>query len=323
MVSLFRENSSGSIFWLLLLSLGPHASFLVSAPEIIAAHGTGALGGFFFLLPPVPSFILVLCYHTLVVVQALRLNHLASELRLFSKVSFTVGMSYLLLTALFNPWAHITPALICNSLLIWLFGKMVRLQNAALPRQVIFNIGFIAGLSVMLYHPAVTLVPLCLIAIAILRPFHLNEWFIMLLGIITPFYLLVSVLYLGSSLEDIWLYVPEWGVSLKLPAHSPVFISTVILLGILLLAGIYLWRANAARTLIQVRKAWAVLLFMLVVLLPVMFVCKDAGFESGIMATVPAAVFVAGVFIYPRRAWLPAILFWVLVALSLYNNWPQ
>lgn len=323
MVSLFRENSSGSIFWLLLLSLGLHASFLVSAPEIVAAHGAGALGGLFFLLPPVPSFILVILYHTLVVLQALRLNHIASELRMFSKVSFTVAMSYLLLTALFAPWAHITPALICNSLVIWLFGKMVRLQQTALARQVIFNIGFIAGLSVMLYHPAVTLVPLCLIAIAVLRSFHLNEWFIMLLGVITPFYLLLSILYLGNNLEDIWLYVPEWGLSFTLPSRTPVFIASLILLGVLLMTGIYLWRSYAARTLIQVRKAWAVLLFMLLLLLPVMFICKDAGFESGMMAMVPAAVFVAGIFIYPRRAWFPAVVFWLLAALSLYNNWPQ
>lgn len=323
MVSLFRENSSGSIFWLLLLSLGLHACFLVQAPELVAAHGTGALGGLFFLTPSIPGFILVVVYHTLVVLQAMRVNHIAAELRLFPKVSYTVAMGYLLLTALFEPWAHITPALLCNSLIIWLFGKMVRLQEAALPRQVIFNIGFIAGLLVMLYHPSVTLVPLCLIAIAILRPFHLNEWFIVLLGVFTPFYLLVSLLYLGGNLGDVWLYIPEWGLSFSPPAHTPVFIGTAALLGILIIAGIFLWRANATRTLIQVRKAWTVLLLMLVMLIPVMFVCKDAGFESGIMAMVPAAVFVAGVFIYPRRGWLPALVFWLLAGLSVYNNWPQ
>lgn len=323
MVSLFRENSSGSIFWLLLLSLGLHACFLVKAPEVVAAHGTGALGGLFFLSPPIPGFILVVIYHTLVVLQALRLNHIAAELRLFSKVSYSVAMTYLLLTALFEPWAHITPALLCNSLIIWLFGKMVRLQEGALPRQVIFNIGFIAGVLVMLYHPSVTLVPLCLIAIAILRPFHLNEWFIVLLGVFTPFYLLVSLLYLGGNLGDIWLYIPEWGLSFPLPLRSPVFTGALALLCVLLLTGLFLWRANATRSLIQVRKAWTVLLLMLLMLLPVMFVCRDAGFESGIMAMVPAAVFVTGVFIYPRRGWLPSVVFWLLAGLSVYNNWPQ
>ncbi|BAV08823.1 hypothetical protein [Filimonas lacunae] len=297
-------------------------SFFQHPPEIIAAQGTGALGGMFYLLPPLPPIILVLVYHALIVFQALRLNHIASELRLYPKVAYVVGMTYILLTALFEQWAHITPALICNSLLIWLFGKMVRLQEVSLTRPVIYNIGMIAGLSVVLYHPAVTLVLLCLLALAILRPFHLNEWFIMLLGVVTPFYFLISVLFLSNSLEDIWLYIPEWSWHLPLPAHGlKTLLATAILWGVLLLVGIYLWRSHAKRTLIQVRKAWAVLLFMLLVLLPVMVICKDAGFESGIMAMVPAAAFIAGIFLFPRRTWLPALLFWLLTLLSLYNTW--
>lgn len=323
MIALFREKSSGSVFWLLLLSLVLHSSFFAHPPQVVAANGNGALGGLFFLAPPLPPFALILLYHMLVLLQALRLNHIASEIRLFNKPSYVIAMVYLLLTALFEPWTQITPALVCNTLLIWLFGKMVRLQEASLPRGVIFNIGLIAGFSVMLYHPAVTLVLLCIVALAVLRPFYLNEWFIMLLGLLTPFYLLVSLLYLGDSLEDIWLYVPEWALSAPNTQQGALAIGTGVLLAAILLAGIYLWRAHAARTLIQVRKAWSLLLFMLLVLLPVMFICKDAGFESGLMAMVPAAVFAAGIFIYPRRLWLPSLLFWALAAVSLYNTWLQ
>lgn len=324
MVSLFRENSSGSIFLLLMLSIGLHASFFITAPEIAASHGNGALGGLFFMLPPVPGFLLVIIYHTLVVFQAIRLNIIAAEMRLFQKPGYAVAMTYILLTALFKPWAHLTPALCCNVLIIWLFGKMVRLQEGALTRQVVYNVGMIAGFSVVLYHPAVTLVPLCLVALAILRPFHLNEWFIMLLGVITPFYFLVSILYLGNNLEDIWLYIPEWGFSFVRPArHMYVLTGTAGLLALLLLVGIYLWRAHSARMLIQVRKAWAVLLFMLLFLLPVAFVCRDAGWQAGVMAMVPTAAFIAGIFIYPQRTWFSVLLFWVLAALSLYNTWQQ
>jgi hypothetical protein len=73
--------------------------------------------------------------------------------------------------------------------------------------------------------------------------------------------------------------------------------------------------------LIHVRKEWTVLLFMLLLLLPAMFISKDAGYEAGLLAMVPAAAFASNIFLYPARASIPALLFWALSILAFYNNW--
>lgn len=320
MVNFFRERSAGNVFGLILLSILLHLPFFTHPPQIVPANGNGALSPVLFALPPLPDVVIMILYHIIVLLQALRLNYMLNELRMFQKLAFTTAMCYVLLTSLFQQWNHITPALLCNSLIIWLFHKMTQLKSTNKARSIIYNIGFIAGTAVLLYHPSMTLVLVCFIAIGILRPFQLNEWFIMLIGILTPFYFLVILLFLQNNLDSIWLYIPEWGMPFRLPPDLRPAIISLIALAAVLLAGIASWRANAGRMLIQVRKEWSVLLFMLLSLIPSMFISKDAGYEAGLLAMVPGAALASHIFLNPRRAWLPNILFWGLAGLSIYNN---
>lgn len=287
------------------------------------ANGNGALSPLLFALPSMPGVIWMIIYHVIVLLQALRLNYILNEKRMFQRQAFTTAMCYVLLTALFAQWTHITPALLCNSLIIWLFDKMTQLQGTAKPKTIIYNIGCIAGAAVLLYHPSIMVVLACFLAIAILRPFDLTEWFVLLMAILTPFYFLISFLYLAGDINDLWLYIPEWGMPFRLPPDIRPALATLILLGAVLLAGIYMWRTHSGRMLIQVRKEWSVLLFLLLSLAPAMFISKDAGYEAGLLAMVPAAAFAANLFFYPRKVWFLFIIFWALVALAIYNNLHQ
>jgi hypothetical protein len=320
-VTLFRERSSGSIFLLIILSIALHVPFFIHPPQVMPANGNGALSPLLFMLPELPDIVLMVLYHAIVLVQALRFNFILNEMRLFHRQAFTTAMSYVILTALFSQWTHITPALLCNSLIIWLFHKMTQLQGAGSPKTVIYNIGFIAGAAVLLYHPSATLVLVSFIALGVLRPFQITEWFVMLMGVLTPFYFLLALLFLQNNFNSIWLYIPEWGMPFRLPPDLKPALVTLVLLGVVLLAGIYMWRAHSNRMLIHVRKEWTVLLFMLLLLLPAMFISKDAGYEAGLLAMVPAAAFASNIFLYPARAWIPALLFWALFILAFYNNW--
>ncbi|RXK83051.1 hypothetical protein [Filimonas effusa] len=304
-----------------MLSILLHLPFFMHPPQVVPANGNGALSPFLFALPELPDVIVMVLYHVIVLLQAFRLNYMLNELRMLQKQALTTAMCYVLFTSLFEQWNHITPALLCNSLIIWLFHKMTQLKSSSQSRSIIYNIGFIAGTAVLLYHPSMTIILVCFVAIAILRPFQLNEWFILLIGILTPFYFLLFVLFLRNDLNSIWLYIPEWGTPFRLPPDLRPVVATLIALAVVLLAGIYSWRANASRMLIQVRKEWAVLLFMLLALIPAMFISKDAGYEAGLLSMVPGAALASHIFLNPRRTWLPNIFFWTLAALSIYNNW--
>jgi hypothetical protein len=72
---------------------------------------------------------------------------------------------------------------------------------------------------------------------------------------------------------------------------------------------------------IQIRKNWGVMMVMLLILLPIPFIFMYAGIESAFMCLLPIAAFASNAFSYPRRLILPNILFWLAVAVLVYNNW--
>lgn len=321
MVSLFREKYSASIFWLVMLSIALHTHFFVDPPSVVVHLQDGLVSDLLVYLETLPEVLLMVLYHVLVLVQALRLNYVLNELRMFQRQAFTTAMAYVLLTALFPEWNNITPSLICNSLIIWLLHKMTQLYNSPNAKNIIFNIGLIAGSMVIFYHPTFPMLLLCFAAIAILRPFHLNEWFILLLGILTPFYFLLSGLYLKDKLGDVTSYLPQWQVHIRKPASLLASAITGGLLLLLWLSGLYIWNRYSSRMIIQVRKNWAVLLLAVLLLVPVGFLTYNNGWEAGLLSMVPLSAFASNVFLYPRKALVPALFFWALVVVYVYNNW--
>ncbi len=96
---------------------------------------------------------------------------------------------------------------------------------------------------------------------------------------------------------------------------------TFSLVGIAIAAGVVIWQSNSGRQVIQVRKSWSILFVMLLLLAAVIFIIDNTWPDALLLALVPAAAFVSNSFLYPRKNLFPAILFWALVAVVIYNNW--
>jgi hypothetical protein len=60
---------------------------------------------------------------------------------------------------------------------------------------------------------------------------------------------------------------------------------------------------------------------MLLIMLPIPFINKDAGLDSLLLWIVPASPFIAKGFLAPKKNVLPNIMFWSLLILGLVKNW--
>ncbi len=319
MVSFFKEKSATAVFGLIFLSIALHAFFLHTPPAVIASPNDGLLNYFLYPLATLPAAAITLIYYVLVLVQALRINYVLNDTRMHQKPAFTAGLAYILLTSLLPEWNNITPALVANSLIIWLVYRMVKLYNTPNPKTLVYNIGLITGGAVLLYYPAMFIIPVIFFALGTARAFRINEWFVLLLGVITPVYFWCGYLFLTDQLAAIT------GLAALFRPHaiSPVNVKLTALAfstaGVLLIAGIAGWRANNNRMAIQVRKMWSVLFIMLLMFLPAVFIIKDAWPNALLLACVPGAAFVSNAFLYPKRL-VSAILFWFIIAVIVYIN---
>lgn len=322
MVFLFRDKSIANVFFLVVLSIGVHLHFFVNTPAVITGTNDGLISlALAKYITGQPQTFLFVIYHGVVLIQAIRLNMVLNHFRMFQSNTYVIAMTYVLLSAVLMQWCSISAALVSNFLLIWIFIKLSKLYNNPSPKTMLFNTGLIVGASVLCYHPTAILIGVVLFALAVVRPFRLAEWLILLMGVLLPFYFMFSWLFLTDGLASYKSFLPILHLGFPIKQWNTLLVTSLSLLLLLLLLGLYHWQQSMNRMVIQIRKNWGVMMVMLLILLPVPFIFYYGGIESAIMSLVPLAAFVSNAFANPRRLALPNLLFWLAVGVIVYNNW--
>jgi hypothetical protein len=124
-----------------------------------------------------------------------------------------------------------------------------------------------------------------------------------------------------DQLDDLLRYLPSWEFRWPKLQKDYRLLLALILFVLSFLSGIIVWGQNNRRMLIHSRKNWGVLLLVFVLFLPVPLVHYQHSVNAMMLWLPPLAAFVANAFLYPRKTLFPLILFWLIVAVSVYNNW--
>ena len=260
------------------------------------------------LIYPLISFILLYT-------QAITLNALVNQHRLMQKPNYLTGMAYLLITSLFAEWNILSAPLIINSLIIWVWSRMSKLYNEPSPKTSLFNIGMAIGISCFFYFPAIAFSILVVIGLLITRPFKLPEWVLALLGLASPFYFLLSYVFV----MDKWQGYHFPGVALTLPhfVESKWALAAVIIVLFISITGFIYVQKNFRRQLVQARKSWNLIFLYLLIALFIPFINASHSFVYWILSAVPIAVIAGAGFLYPQKRGFPLILHWLMVAFAI------
>ena len=321
MVFLFKDRSDFNLIFLLLLSVALHFHVWMHPPLVIANESDGLLS--YFLLhyvQPLPPFVLIFIFHTIILSQAIRLNILLSNFKMFRQISYIPAFTYIILTAMFPYWDIISAGLIANSLVIWILVKLLRLYDQNQPKALEFNIGLIVGISIILHEPIAILIVVVLFALVIIRPFKLAEWLVLIMGILLPFYFIFTYVFLTGNIDEFRQFLPK--LDWKNPLVQPGFnvILALIVMGVQLIVGFYYWNKQQTRFIIQVRKYWGVIFLLLILTFfqPILF-SVQALYASAIVIA-PLASFISFAYATPKRLLIPNLLFWAGAAVIVYNH---
>jgi hypothetical protein len=237
----------------------------------------------------------------LLFIQATLLNRISNSIKLFPRPNYLVAMSYILLTSLMQEWSYFSAPLIVNTLLIWIWYRLIGLYNSNTPKTAIYNVGVLIGILPLIYSPAIAFVILLALALVITRPLHITEWIVGLLGLITPYYFLIGILFLLDQLQfskvipTVSFYIPQLPASLWITGG-------IILLVLPFLFGSYYVQDNLNKMLIHVRKSWSLMLVFLITAMLIIPINYGA-YNHWMLLTVPLAAFHgAAYFFMPSRA---------------------
>ena len=321
MVSFFKDKSAVSVFWLIILCCGLHAYSLINAPQLNVSANEGF---FYYLLQPfvhLQPYTLSVIYVLLIFLIALQLNFVVNELNLLSKQSYTPALAFVLLSALLPVFNQITAALLSCNFLIWIFYSACRLYNASNARTSIYNIGLITGISIVLYYAMMPLAIIVLFSFLIIRSFRANELFILLFGILTPFYFLVACLFLKGNLKLLPLPQHLFNIYFNSKPQFSLTTITLIVAALITLWAMLVVQQTGSRELIQVRKSWTLAGVFLIFYIPAIFFVQHAYPSAILVAMIPAACYIGYAFASTSGSIIPTIIFWLFIGLSIYNNW--
>jgi hypothetical protein len=256
----------------------------------------------------------------LIFTQATLFNRICNYQKLLPKPNFFPGMSYILVTSLLPDWNHFSAPLVINSVLIWIWYKMIALYNNNRPDPAIFNIGVLTGIVTLLYVPALFFLLLVFFALLIMRPFRLREWMMGLLGFTFPYYFLFIILYITNH----WNWkniVPSITVTFPGMPHSMWITFGMVLLVVPFMIGGYFVQGNLNKMLIQVRKSWSLSLLFLLVAIFVILINHADSYENWIVTAMPFAAFHAAAYYYAPNKTLPLVLHWVTFVFIILINY--
>lgn len=250
--------------------------------------------------------------YLIIVTQALMINRVVNQQRMMPKANYMAAMCYILITSLFPDWNVLSVVLIAQTFLIWAWSKMNRLYNTSQPKTILFNIGLLMGIVSILYFPATGFCILFLIAIAINRAFRPQEWLVALLGVITPYYFLLSLLYLNDNFHS--FYMPYLLPAIPVFHFNSWHWALIIILLAALVIGFYYAHSQLSKHVVQVRKSWYTFFAFLIISVLISLFFSGNIWQNYLLAAVPLSVYVGATFFYPRKRWFPIVLHWLLVA---------
>ncbi|MCC8425248.1 DUF6427 family protein [Mucilaginibacter sp. UR6-11] len=322
MINVFRSYNPINILWLGILLFLLRAGYAYNAPsklEFTYLEPFARLlapGAYQYAFPPVVNIFLA---GVLVFIQALMVNRLVNQYALLSKPSFLPALMYITMSGLFTPFLVLSPPLICNFLLIWMFYKLFGLYKGDDAKSTTYDLGMIVALGSLIYFPFIYLFLVIWAALVLFRPFNWREWIIGVMGYVTIFFFLAVAYYLSGNLSifyTIWTpLTTKFPTHVNINSYNYLVLTPVILIFIL---GAIKIRQIFFRSYVQVRKSFQLLFVVFLITGLSFYVKAQFSLTHFLLCVIPVSVFFAYYFLYASARWFYESLFFILVLGIVY-----
>ena len=136
--------------------------------------------------------------------QAVLLNVMVSRYRLTEEITLFPGVFYLLLMGFNSTFWLVNPLLIANFFLLFAIVELVATYKEFSSADRIYNMGLFIGLASLCYFSYIVFLIFAWIGISIVRAIQWKERVILLLGFLSPYFLVSTYQYWNNNLHAFW-----------------------------------------------------------------------------------------------------------------------
>ena len=322
MIRLFRTFNPANIVWLAIFLFLTRIGFAYHLPD---KTGFPFAELFSRLLLPltyqqaIPPLLNLFAASIMIFIQAVLVNYLVNHFNLLGKSSFLPALLYITLSALFVPFLMLSPALICNFLLIWMLFKLLDLYKGESSKSISYDLGMIVAIGTMIYLPFIYMFLIIWISLIIFRPFDWREWIACVIGFITIFFFLAVFYYINDKLGDffdIWRPLgTKFQVHFSINYYNYLVLIPVI---VVLVLGTFKLQQNFFKSYVHIRKSFQLLFFVFLIAAFSFYIRNGFHPDHFLLCAVPVSIFCAYYFLYAGVRWFYESLYILLLASIIY-----
>ena len=322
MIKQFRSLNPLNIILLIGVALLLRAGILLHLPDEV---NMDFIEPFTRLLLPAPvqntfsPFANIATATFLLFVQALIFNTIVNAYNLLGKSTYLPALLYLAAGSLFAPFLILSPALLCNFLILWMMEKFLSVYKRDGASSVMYDLGMIVAIGTLIYFPFIAMLPVLWICLIIFRPFDWREWLAVVTGYATIFFFLAVFYYWNDSFDkffQIWLpLASKFPTNLRINLYDTLVLIPV---AVILIMGFFQLQKNFFRSVVHLRKSFQLLFFMFITGLASFYLKEDLSLYHFLLCAPPVAVLMAYYFAHATQSWLYESLYVSLVVSIIY-----
>jgi hypothetical protein len=322
-IQLFKSNNPITIFFVLAVAVLLRLPYFMH-PAVHPFIPTDMVGNFVFvkMIGLVSSNALVynIIALVLVVAQALLWNSMLNNLRFLPSQNFLPSLIYVTFTAVLPDFIGVSQSMLVAFAVLWVLNKVVNIYKKEKQTTSTFDLGFTVGICSLLGSHFITIGLFLILALLILRPMQVSEWFNFLTGLFIPLFLMGTwSFYNGFYLSFQQSFFQNLHFSLH---HTTSFNAAFWLVAgvsvFTIAINYFLLNSRQLSRLVLIRKFFNVLFHLSWIIAASWFISSDKSFAQFYILAIPMSFYFAYYLCIEKKNWKADLfyLFWVSAIVS-------
>jgi len=319
-VRFFKSNNASSFIFLPFIALAIWVFGFIT-PLVIPVRYTMPLyeliAGIFIDIPWLSTCIAFL----LIIGEAFALNYIVTKNEVIAKQSYLPALLYIVFMSNSSGMLLLHPPLFANLFLLFAINKLLNSYRKDTAFSQVFDAGMLVSIASLFYFPYIVFFPLLGIGLIMLRPFIWREWVISFIGVILPYFFVITVYFWKDTLDYFWydkIFFPILSEETSIKIDQ----SYYFMLGICSLIVLFSFGKlfGGLGTGSQKTKSGIVLMIWLFLLSCLSIViAPEISVKYFAAMAIPMSVFCTHFFVNVKKGWWAELLFLLLIS-SVFVN---
>lgn len=246
----------------------------------------------------------------LVLVQAIMINNVVNQYKMTKEVTYYPALFYILLVSAIPEFLYLSPVLIAMTFYIIALIELFKWYKNYEAATQIFNVGFWLAIGSLFYMPLSVFIILAIAGLSILRSNRIDEFLILIIGILVPYFLLGVYFFWSDGLpqflqQQVYSNFNIGSFSIENTAYSYFKIGFFALWGIwaVFQASSFFFRQS-----IQNQKNVSILFWCVAVAATAFLLQSSSSLEALMLLAIPLCYFLSSSFLNMKRKAVPEII---------------